>query len=151
MFIHSRVTLEIPIRGANKYRIDNEYIGPVPDAVAEHWLFKAAVADNKITFVGDSPRATNAYDPEAEAAAELEKYRVQAAKLMIDGYEDMDLDELRDDVAEATAEYARLKKEGKALKIPNYNKMNPVELSQAVADAKKAAGVAEGEQGSSAE
>ena len=139
MFIHSRVTLEIPIPGAEKkYRIENEYIGQVPDAVAAHWLFKAAVKDKKITYIGDSADEAGKFSPEETAAAEMEKYREQAAKLMVDGYEDMELEELRGEVSEATAAFAQLKKEAKALKIPEFGKMNYVELSQAVADAKKA-------------
>lgn len=78
MFIVSKKKFAIPYSGG-VFTITKDYVGEVPDEVADHWLIQAAIEGGSIAATGkkDSEIA-DAYDTEtqqeneAEAEAEAE-------------------------------------------------------------------------------
>ena len=69
MFIISKRNFLIQRPGAEPYRIKKDFVGEIPDAVASHWLVRAAIASGTIAT------------PQGTKDAELRESSAQAEEL----------------------------------------------------------------------
>lgn len=79
MFIVSKRNFLIQIPGREAYKIPKDYIGAIPDHIANHWMVQAAIQSGLIsTPEGKDDKQLEAADAVAEEKAEAEDIRPDA-------------------------------------------------------------------------
>jgi hypothetical protein len=76
-FIQSKQAFRFKV-GTDEFTIPTKYVGSVPDWVTNTTLFKLAVSDGSITYVGQPPVAVTVTKTPEELAAEAEQIAADA-------------------------------------------------------------------------
>lgn len=83
MFILSKNKFLIPRENSDSYVIPKDYIGEIPEDIADHWLIQAAVQSGMIA----TPQGSK--DKQLEAADEAAADKVDTADIRPDAKEDL--------------------------------------------------------------